>query len=149
RAQQGAVGQASRGDRARADWSRHPQERDHLDRHGRRAPAGHPRRHAGEEGEEPAVRDPGSVLGEAHSLAELRARTFALLVVELPQLVAHAAYRLEQLTGGAELAAQVQDMGVDGADAPDVAVAPDPRQELLAREDAARALDEKLQQLEL
>ena len=61
-AQQGAVGQARGGHRQGAGGARHLAERDHLRRHGLRAAAGHARQHAGQEGQEPPLRDPGPAL---------------------------------------------------------------------------------------
>ena len=46
--------------------ARHLAGRDHLGRHGLRQAAGHARQHAGQEGQEPALRDPGqAVVGRA------------------------------------------------------------------------------------
>ena len=61
RPQQGAVAEARRRDRQGAGRARHPAERDHLARHRLGAPAGDARRHAGQEGQEPPLRDPGPV----------------------------------------------------------------------------------------
>ena len=49
----------------------------------------------------------------------------------------------------AQLGAQPADVDVDGARAAGVAVAPDAREQLLAREDLPRALGQELEQLEL